>query len=263
MFIFIYFIICLIATTIGAISGIGGGVIIKPILDAYSPFGITTINFLSGSTVLAMSITSLLKFKGAHKKFDIRCCTLLAIGAVIGGISGNQVMSFLKDKAINDALIGIVQSAFMIIINIGVFLYVLNRKRIKTKLIKEPVMFIVIGFSLGLMSSFLGIGGGPINIAALHYFFSMDTRTVTISSIYIIFFSQLSSMIMDVYLRNVPYDYIYILTVMILGGTSGGLVGSWIGERMRNETMHRLFLSVLVVITGINIFNIFKYIVYI
>ncbi len=57
----VYFIICFIATTIGGISGIGGGVIIKPVLDSFSSMGVASISFLSGCTVLSMSVVSVLR----------------------------------------------------------------------------------------------------------------------------------------------------------------------------------------------------------
>ena len=39
------------ASIIGAICGIGGGVIIKPTLDAFGLLEVSAINFLSGCTV--------------------------------------------------------------------------------------------------------------------------------------------------------------------------------------------------------------------
>ena len=44
------------ACTVGAICGIGGGIIIKPVLDATGVADVATINFLSGCTVLAMTL---------------------------------------------------------------------------------------------------------------------------------------------------------------------------------------------------------------
>ena len=59
-----YFLICVTATTLGAISGIGGGVIIKPVMDALGGMSVSTISFLSGCTVLAMSVVSVLRSRG-------------------------------------------------------------------------------------------------------------------------------------------------------------------------------------------------------
>ena len=52
------FLVAILATTIGGISGVGGGVIIKPVMDAVSGLPVATISFLSGCTVLAMTITA-------------------------------------------------------------------------------------------------------------------------------------------------------------------------------------------------------------
>ncbi|MGL4676571.1 MAG: hypothetical protein ACRCWI_02755 [Brevinema sp.] len=56
LFIFISF----FASVIGAISGIGGGIIIKPLLDTFSNLPVREINFLSGVTVLSMALFSCL-----------------------------------------------------------------------------------------------------------------------------------------------------------------------------------------------------------
>ena len=53
--------ICLAASALGAICGIGGGVIIKPVLDSLGIYSVSTVNFLSGCTVLSMSGYTVLK----------------------------------------------------------------------------------------------------------------------------------------------------------------------------------------------------------
>ena len=42
---FIIFAVCLCASTIGGICGIGGGVIIKPVLDALGLMSVSAISF--------------------------------------------------------------------------------------------------------------------------------------------------------------------------------------------------------------------------
>ena len=44
----VFFIVAATASAIGAMSGIGGGVIIKPVMDALQVMDISSINFLSG-----------------------------------------------------------------------------------------------------------------------------------------------------------------------------------------------------------------------
>ena len=60
VFVFV-FLVCFFASVVGAICGIGGGVIIKPALDAFHIMDVSTISFLSGCTVLSMSCYSVAK----------------------------------------------------------------------------------------------------------------------------------------------------------------------------------------------------------
>lgn len=54
----VYFLIALLATTAGAMTGMGGGVIIKPLLDLLGDYDAATIGVLSALTVFVMSLVS-------------------------------------------------------------------------------------------------------------------------------------------------------------------------------------------------------------
>ncbi|MBQ7728782.1 MAG: sulfite exporter TauE/SafE family protein, partial [Spirochaetales bacterium] len=71
-----------IATIVGSISGIGGGVLIKPVLDAVTSMPASQISFLSGITVLTMTIVSLLRSRGGEQKIS-NTTIFLAIGAAV------------------------------------------------------------------------------------------------------------------------------------------------------------------------------------
>lgn len=79
-----------------------------------------------------------------------------------------------------------------------------------------------IGLVLGVMSSFLGIGGGPINLVVLFFFFSMDTKTAAENSLYIILFSQIASLFASLFAslltRTVPEFSLGMLLLMAAGG---------------------------------------------
>ncbi len=53
--------IAFLASFVGSISGIGGGIIIKPVLDLTGQMPIETVNFLSGITVLTMTTSTLIQ----------------------------------------------------------------------------------------------------------------------------------------------------------------------------------------------------------
>ena len=51
----LFFVVCFGASIIGALCGIGGGVIIKPVLDATDVLPVAAVGLLSCCTVLAMT----------------------------------------------------------------------------------------------------------------------------------------------------------------------------------------------------------------
>ena len=86
------FLVSFLASTAGAICGIGGGVIIKPTLDLFQMANVSTISFLSGCTVLSMSLYSVGRGLLAHDgTVDFKTGTPLALGAAIGGVFGKQL----------------------------------------------------------------------------------------------------------------------------------------------------------------------------
>ena len=83
------FLISFLASTAGAICGIGGGVIIKPTLGLFQMASVSTISFLSGCTVLSMSLYSVGRELLAHDStVNFKTGTPLALGAAIGGVFG-------------------------------------------------------------------------------------------------------------------------------------------------------------------------------
>lgn len=257
----IFFLISLAATTMGAVSGIGGGVIIKPVLDAFGLLSVSTISFLSGCTVLSMSIVSLLKSRGSGVKLEVRKSTFLAIGAAVGGVLGKYLFDLMKGHFSGDAVVGATQSALLIAMTVFVFFYVRRKENIRTKHIENSIVCLLIGLGLGMLSAFLGIGGGPINIAVLSYLFSMDAKTSARNSIYIILFSQITSLIRTFAAGAVPEFDPIMLALMIFGGVAGGFIGSAVSRKLTNKGVDKLFSGVMLVIIAVSCYNFVRFVI--
>jgi uncharacterized membrane protein YfcA len=255
----LFMMICLLASIVGAICGIGGGIIIKPVLDSFGLYNISTISFLSGCTVLSMSTYSVI-ISGVDKKSDIdyKIATPLAIGAVIGGAFGKILFQVLLSRY-NQNSIGAVQAAALIIITIGTLIYTIFKSNITTYKTTNMVACIIIGVVLGIMSSFLGIGGGPINLVVLYFFFSMPIQTAAQNSLYIILFSQLSSLVNSILTNKVPTFSPLLLILMSLGGILGGYFGHRINKIINSKIVEYLFIGLMIVIIVLNINNLIKY----
>lgn len=247
----ILFLIAIIASTVGAISGIGGGIIIKPVLDSLGIMSLSTINFLSNCTVLSMALSSFIRNYKDNYQSSYQSTIYLTIGACVGGTIGKMIFSSLT------GYVGMIQSIFLLLINIIVLLYCCNKHRIKTLDVTNSWLCVLIGLGLGGVSSFLGIGGGPINIAVLSYFFSTLPKITSINSLFIILFSQFFTLVTTVVTNTIPIFSITSLLLMCIGGVLGAIIGSRISAKLDNKKMEIFFMVLLVFLIALNIYNVY------
>ena len=125
MYDLIYSLIIFFATFLGAFVGLGGGVIIKPLLDLIGHDSIATVNFISAFAVFSMSISSTIKHIKAKTKIDFKFIITLSIGSVAGGIAGSRLFDYMLTifdntdlKRIQGIILGILLIISVIYINL-------------------------------------------------------------------------------------------------------------------------------------------------
>lgn len=248
------------ASVAGAICGIGGGVIIKPLMDVCHIADVAQISFLSGCTVLSMSCYSVVRAVASKKSLvRFQTGTPLAIGAAIGGMLGKNLFSLIQSATVQSDRVGGYQAVCLAVLTIATLIYTLNKQRIVTLQMKNIFFCSIVGLALGVMSSFLGIGGGPINLVVLHYFFSMDTKEAAQNSLYIILISQVASLFTSIVNTSVPTFEPMWLALMVTGGILGGIVGRSMNKRLTSVMVDRLFVGLVVVIIGISVLNAWRF----
>lgn len=248
------------ASTIGSICGLGGGIIIKPLLDAMKLMSVEAVSFLSGCTVLAMAVSSVLRsYSRGDVKIDVRASTPLALGAVAGGILGQAAFQALKSASGNIALVGAAQSLALFGTTLASLLYTANEEKIKTRRTGNAVVGFLSGVALGVIASFIGIGGGPINIMVLSYFFSMKTKQAAINSLYVVMFAQTSSTLHVLVSGAVPDFPHSALAAMIAGGIAGAMIGGRINKKISSAAVRRLYMLLMGAIIFISIYNFVRF----
>ncbi|HHV09390.1 MAG TPA: sulfite exporter TauE/SafE family protein [Clostridiales bacterium] len=258
---FIFFIISFLASIVGSICGIGGGIIIKPVLDAFGYFDVSSISFLSGSTVLAMSTVSvMLHLKTDRHVIRLSLSTPLAIGAAFGGILGKYLFQYFYLLLPDNNKIGAIQAFILVLLTLGTLIYTLMSHKIKTHHLQNKLAVSLVGLTLGLLSSFLGIGGGPINLILLEYCFSIKHKEAAVNSLYIIMISQFTSLISTILSKSLPEFDILIIIIMVFAGITGGMLGSKLHKKISSQNGQRLFIGLMAVIIGISIYNIFRFV---
>ena len=127
----IFLVVCFGASIVGAICGIGGGVIIKPVLDSFGVLDVTAISFLSGCTVLSMTTYSVLKNKiSGESHVSMKTGLPLAIGAAVGGLIGKWLFSYVKSLSSDPNKVGAVQALCLLIVTLGTLIYTIYKAKI-------------------------------------------------------------------------------------------------------------------------------------
>lgn len=253
----LYFLIAIGATTVGSLTGMGGGVIIKPLMDVLHGFDVQTIGVLSSLTVFSMSVVSIGKQMLARTKIPFGTAIPLALGSVAGGLLGQWMLKLIVASAPKN-LVTVVQNAVLSVLILAVFLYMRNKSHIKSMSLHGLAPSVLVGVFLGICSSFLGIGGGPINVALIIYLFSFDTKTATVCSLVTILFAQISKLTTVALTTGFGVFDLSIAPVMIVGAIAGGFIGASLNKKCSEAAVEKAFNAVQLLVLAISIFNIVR-----
>lgn len=249
----IYFIIIMFATSVGSLSGMGGGVIIKPSLDALSYSNLDNINFYSSLAVLTMSIVSIIKKSRQGDKIAGKQLFAIATGSILGGKLGLQIFKNALSYFPNDNIVKLIQIVITVII-LSLSIYYMSKCKFTFNL-NSYFIYFVVSMGLGIVSTFLGIGGGPINVSLFILIFGVSMKSATLYSISTIFFSQLSKNFIDFFVTGISGYNLYPLIVIIPAAILGGNLGTRINIKSSNEFVRKAYNIITMFVILLNIFN--------
>lgn len=114
----------------------------------------------------------------------------------------------------------------------------------------NPILALVIGASIGLLSGIIGIGGGILLSPILIYLrWSSIKETASISALFIVLNS-----ISGILGTNTSFDfYNYPLLIIILLAFFGGALGSYLGSHKYNTPKLRIALSLVLFMAAIKL----------
>lgn len=255
------FLIVLFACTLGSISGIGGGIIIKPLMDAMGGFSVASVNAMSSVTILTMTTVSIMKSRKNARGINWQIVIFFALGSMGGGVIGNYMLAGFIKNAPSDDIVTIVQSLFQILLVILVMLNEIFSDKIPHYRIKSQSVMTLIGVLLGIIAAFLSIGGGLFNRPLLIILLSMASKTAVFTSLCIIFFAQASNVLtMELTTHFVNIDP-GIIGFMMVAAVLGGYLGGTIATHVNDKYFDRLFMMTLTVILCLNVFNLLRYLI--
>lgn len=257
MTVLLYFLIAIGATTAGALTGMGGGVIIKPVLDVLGSYDAAAIGVLSSITVFSMAVVSIGKQILARTPIPYKIAVPLAVGSVAGGQLGQRMLTALTAGLPNPQVTAVQNVALGLLILL-VYWYMRHKQSIPSRHFDRPFPALLAGVFLGVCSSFLGIGGGPINVALIILLFSYDTKTAAVCSLITILFAQISKLCSVAMGTGFSAYDLSMAPAMVIGAVAGGSIGAALNKKLPVKTVERAFNGVQLLVLGICVFNIIR-----
>ncbi len=258
MYIAAYALIVLLATTVGAISGLGGGVIIKPALDFMGRSGSAEIALYSACCVFCMCVVSLYKQLRARANLSRTLLVWVSTGSLAGGLLGEQLFAAVRRAAGNDAAVKLVQSSVLLLVLVLIVLYVANRRRVRKLSLPHGAAGAAAGLVLGVVSVFLGIGGGPLNIALLCLCFNLTVKEAVPYSLFTIFFAQISKLTLVAVSEGFAAFALPPLPFMLAAAVLGGYTGSLLNKRMSERQVEGCYMATMLALCALCAVNILR-----
>jgi uncharacterized protein len=229
----------LFAGVLGAMLGLGGGVIVVPALTILGPrfgvgFSLQTIIAASQVGVLAVAVASSagnLRQAGLIRLHD---AYRLAPFTVFGGVTGSLLGLVLEAKA--------VATVFSILLVYTGTEMLRSSRRKDLEVGRAPRWTPpAVGFG-GVMSGLLGVGGGTVQVPVLNMLFGMPFRTAVATSTFMMGLTAIANAL--IYTAGGKLDPV-IAGPVALGILIGARVGAILAKRVPVNTLKIMF-SVLV-----------------
>jgi len=252
------------AGVIGALVGLGGGIIIVPALlflaASTDLLGSLTPQYAVGVSTVIMIFTGLSSTLAYLKKktADYKAGLILFAGSGPGGILG----SFANKRLEIDSF-SLYFGSFMIFIS----MVLLVKDQLKPGVFKKgthkitrtfvdqhgqsytygynPILAVFLSFGVGFCSGLFGIGGGSLMVPAMMLLFFFPPHVAVATSMFMVFLSSITNSITHIYLGNVIWPYVLAL---IPGAWFGAKLGVMINSRITSKTLVTLLKAVLIII---------------
>ncbi len=248
---------------LGALLGIGGGIVIVPALAFFFDVPIHSAIAISLMVIMGTSLSSSAVFIKSGQA-NLHVGLFLATSSVLGAIVGSNI-SLLLDAEVVMLLLGVVQLfvAYLVYIRIKrVNPYIKADENAPTffdgeytdlstgeHIAYKPIRMVYNWFfslASGVYSGLAGVGGGILVIPGMNLISNMPIKAATATSAFLIGFTSSAGAI--VYLVNDHMDFNYVAYILL-----GIVTGTWIAVRffkkVTDKKVSYLFIGLLLFVS--------------
>lgn len=262
LFMLAIFATSLTAGGIGAVLGLGGGILLVPILTIF--YGVD-IHDAMGASIVSVIATS----SGAAAAYlrsglsNIRIGLFLAMATVLGALTGASLVGVVPVRALQLILgLALAYSAYVTFRQLAVELPGESRwhplalrfglegayyDRVLDREVKYRATRVGRGvtamYVAGVLSGLLGIGSGAFKVLAMDHFMRLPMKVSTATSNFMIGITAAASA--GIYFGRGDIHPV-LVTPVAIGVLAGAYVGTRVMARLRNVTVRRFFLPIIV-----------------
>jgi uncharacterized membrane protein YfcA len=229
-----------LATLIGlslGLLGSGGSIVTLPVLvyaagiPAHQAVGMSLV--IVGST---SAIGSFLQIKQGN--FNIRAAGLFALTGMLGAFIGGKFTHLVSGP-----ILLILFGALMLIVGIRM----LQTKKFSAQERKcKPLRCLAVGFAVGVLTGFLGVGGGFLILPALVFFAGLEMKPAIGTSLTIIAINSFAGVVSQ--LQHIEFSW-RVTEMFIAAAAFGMLLGTFLATRFSGARLQRGF-AVCVLLLG-------------
>jgi len=231
------------AGLLGSIIGLGGGIIIVPVLTF---FGFSPALAASNSifAVFSNAIASSISY-AKQRRIEYSIGLKLGLLSIPGTIVGAYVSSEITPS--------IFKILFALIL-ISASVYIFSKRKIEPKNynLSKQIMILAIGasFFAGIISGLFGVGGGIIFVPLMVIAMGLSMKNAAPTSQFILLFASGSALVTHTLLGHPDF---YQALLLAIGAFVGGLVGARLSLEIKENSM-KILISIVMIGAAVKLF---------
>lgn len=240
-----YFGAVLVGVFLGLIGG-GGSILTVPILVyLFKIQPLTATSYSLFIVAISSIVGSLNNYK--EKRIKLKTSVFFLISSMIAiFFTRNFLLPAIPDILIDTSFFTLTKNIFILILFAALMIsssYSMIRKRKITDSTHQETKLqipelLLIGASVGMLTGFVGAGGGFIIVPALVFLAKLEIKSAIATSLFIISINSTIGFLSDLHTQDVNWIFLLIYSLFAVAGI---FIGNFLSKKVSSENLKPLF----------------------
>ncbi|HZV91079.1 MAG TPA: sulfite exporter TauE/SafE family protein [Candidatus Nitrosocosmicus sp.] len=234
----------LLAGTLGGLMGVGGGLLLVPLLVRFVGMGQHEAQGTSLAFIVTAALAASAKYYGSDR-LDLVLALTIAAGAVPGVLLGSAIAARTSGRTLRLGF-----GVLIAITAIRILAFPPVHERAGS--LWPAAANVALGLGMGTLAGFLGVGGGMLVVPSLVLGEGIGQHEAQGVSLLVIVPVAIAGVISYAARGRIARSSI---PATMAGGAAGGFLGALAAHHIRGETLSRIFGAFLLVVAAQMIFR--------